>query len=258
MYYNKHILEAINRGVNIALDDFDFNDENKVNMTKPIIDNKKNVVLDKITLTVDMGLPSGTRWCMYNLGVDPNNLEKNSAWLGEHYQWAIPQIKSSYYSDNYTFDLHPYYDRKHMNPNASKYKEKHNKKYSKITGFWRVLDCHKAGYIEMDFEDDPAYVATLNKTFKYCTPTKHQFMELWRNCSERNVYNYNGIEGLAGKVFTSKRNGNEIFSPLLDIKHMKQDRYGKKVLIGHQHLMYKIFHVNIHLILNHAKIKTKK
>lgn len=41
MYYNKHILEAINRGVNIALDDFDFNDENKVNMTKPIIDNKK-------------------------------------------------------------------------------------------------------------------------------------------------------------------------------------------------------------------------
>lgn len=165
-----------------------------------------------------MGLPSGTRWCMYNLGVDPNNLEKNSAWLGEHYQWATPQIKSSYHSDNYTFDLHPYYDRKHMNPNASKYKEKHNKKYSKITGFWRVLDCHKAGYIEMDFEDDPAYVATLNKTFKYCTPTKHQFMELRRNCSERNVYNYQGIEGLAGKVFTSKRNGNEIFFPFAGYK----------------------------------------
>lgn len=221
MYYNKRILEAIKQGVNLALDDFDFNDEQNNKSKQPIIDNE-NIILDKLTLTVDLGLPSGTRWCIYNLGVDPKHLDTNEDWIGNFYQWAVPEVKQFYNSDNYPFDLHPNYDRTHMNPQASKYKNKHKEKYSKITGFWKILDRHKAGYIEMDFEDDAAYISkgvpSKSDNFQYCIPSRRQFIELWHNCSERNEYNYKGIKGLEGKVFRSKINGNEIFFPFAGYK----------------------------------------
>jgi hypothetical protein len=38
--------------------------------------------------TVDLGLPSRTLWCKYNLGVDPNQLIKPEDWYGKYYAWG--------------------------------------------------------------------------------------------------------------------------------------------------------------------------
>ena len=70
--YNK-ILEAINRGIQLALDDFD--DEEQVqNIKTKQVQNRDytNEYLDLMDDVVDLGLPSGTLWCKYNLGVVDN------------------------------------------------------------------------------------------------------------------------------------------------------------------------------------------
>jgi len=66
----KQILEAINRGIKLALDDFEddvqYSSDNKSNIidTEDVI---RNRMYDNV---VDMGLPSRTLWCKYNAGVD--------------------------------------------------------------------------------------------------------------------------------------------------------------------------------------------
>jgi hypothetical protein len=37
---------------------------------------------------VDLGLPSGTLWCKYNLGVNPNCLTNPVNWFGDYYAWG--------------------------------------------------------------------------------------------------------------------------------------------------------------------------
>ena len=37
---------------------------------------------------VDLGLPSGTLWCKYNLGVDSNQLSTPEDWYGKYYAWG--------------------------------------------------------------------------------------------------------------------------------------------------------------------------
>lgn len=73
----KQILEAINRGIQLALDDFD--DEEQVqNIKSKQIQNRDYTkeYLDLMNDVVDLGLPSGTLWCKYNLGVDINQQNK--------------------------------------------------------------------------------------------------------------------------------------------------------------------------------------
>ena len=77
----KQILEAVNRGINLALDDIEDNEpigsvsqHNDVINSEDVIKNR--IELDK--LTVDLGLPSGTRWCKYNIGVNPNSIFLNT------------------------------------------------------------------------------------------------------------------------------------------------------------------------------------
>ena len=69
----KQILEAINRGIQLALDDFD--DEDQVQNVKSKQVQNRDYTKEYLELmedAVDLGLPSGTLWCKYNLGVDPN------------------------------------------------------------------------------------------------------------------------------------------------------------------------------------------
>ena len=83
--YNK-ILEAVNRGIQLALDDF--NDEVQVqNVKSKQIQNRDYTkeYLDLLSdVVVDLGLPSGTLWCKYNLDVDPNQLSKAEDWCGNY------------------------------------------------------------------------------------------------------------------------------------------------------------------------------
>ena len=70
--YNK-ILEAVNRGIQLALDDFD--DEETVQNIKSKQVNHNDYTKEYLDLmkyeVVDLELPSGTLWCRYNLGDKP-------------------------------------------------------------------------------------------------------------------------------------------------------------------------------------------
>ena len=70
----KQILEAVNRGIQLALDDFD--DEEQVQNIKSKLNNYRDYTNEYLDLVkdeaVDLGLPSGTLWCKYNLGVNPD------------------------------------------------------------------------------------------------------------------------------------------------------------------------------------------
>ena len=102
----KQILEAVNRGIQLALDDFD--DEEQVqhvkskqvqnrDYTKEYLD-----TMDLLTIAVDLGLPSRTLWCKYNLGCDYNLLNNHpedtnaSKWYGGYYSWGETINKSNY------------------------------------------------------------------------------------------------------------------------------------------------------------------
>ena len=43
---------------------------------------------------VDLGLPSRTLWCKYNLGVDPTQLTKSEDWYGQYYAWGELEEKT--------------------------------------------------------------------------------------------------------------------------------------------------------------------
>jgi len=59
---------------------------------------------------VDLGLPSRTLWCKYNLGVNPNQLTTPEDWYGSYYAWGELEGNKTnkdgkiYFSwDNYKF-----------------------------------------------------------------------------------------------------------------------------------------------------------
>ena len=37
---------------------------------------------------IDLGLPSRTLWCRYNLGVNPTKLLTPEDWYGDYYAWG--------------------------------------------------------------------------------------------------------------------------------------------------------------------------
>ena len=79
----KQILEAVNRGIQLALDDFE--DDEVQNIKSKQIQNRDYTkeYLDLMEEVVDLGLPSGTLWSKYNLGVNPNQLSIASNWYGK-------------------------------------------------------------------------------------------------------------------------------------------------------------------------------
>ena len=197
--YNK-ILEAINRGINLALDDFD--DEEQVQNVKSKQVQNRDYTKEYLDLmndeVVDLGLPSGTLWCKYNLGVVPNQLSKAEDWYGDYYAWGeLEPNKKEYNWDNYKF-IHT--------DGLSKYNKKDN-------------------LTELLPEDDAAYQNKKFYNFKFYIPTKEQCEELLKYTNNYNVNNYNpnktihnpkddgGIQGLNGRVFEGK-NGNQMFIPI--------------------------------------------
>jgi len=131
--------------------------------------------------TVDLGLPSETLWCEYNLGAIPSNNHKD--WYGDYYAWGetepIQGVKSNY--DTYKF-------------------VKNNKfiKYNHID--------NKA---TLDKEDDAAY----QNYHKFRIPEQKHCIELLCNTTHKFIKNYKGINDLNGVLFTSKHNGSTLFFP---------------------------------------------
>ena len=205
--YNK-ILEAVNRGIQLALDDFD--DEDQVQNVKSKQVNHRDYTkeyLDLLNEAVDLGLPSGTLWCKYNLGVNPNQLSKAEDWYGDYYAWGeLEPNKTNPYWDNYKFGN---YNKLTKYCNNSKYG---------LNGFTDNL-------IQLLPEDDAAYQFKKCNNFKFHIPTKEQCEELLKYTNNYNVNNYNpnktihnheddgGILGLNGRIFEGK-NRNQMFIPI--------------------------------------------
>jgi len=95
--YNK-ILESINRGIKFALDDFDDEEfQGQINSKVKYQDGTKEW-LDLMEEVVDLGLPSGTLWCKYNLGAS------QPYEYGDYYAWGeiTPNKHLVQLSDGYT------------------------------------------------------------------------------------------------------------------------------------------------------------
>ena len=212
--YNK-ILEAINRGIQLALDDFD--DEEQVQNIKSKQINHRDYTKEYLDLlkyeVVDLGLPSGTLWCRYNLGVDQNQLSKAKDWYGSYY--AFGELKGN-----------------KTNKNGKIYfgwiNYKFGNKYNRLIKYCSNPEYGLNGFTDnltkLIPEDDAAYQTKNFYNFKFHIPTKEQCEELIKYTKNYWVKNYDpnklvhnpeddeGIQGLNGRVFEGK-NGNQMFIP---------------------------------------------
>ena len=208
----KQILEAVNRGIQLALDDFD--DEQVQNIKSKQVQNRDYTkeYLDLMKDVVDLGLPSGTLWCKYNLDVNPNQLTKAEDWYGKYYAWG------------------------ELKPNKTKKKEiyfdwsnyKYGKDFNKLTKYCNDslygLKWFKDNLTKLLPEDDVAYQFKKCHNFKFHIPTEKQYEELidytknyWIKNYDPNKIKHNpeddkGIQGLNVRVFTGF-NGNTLFIP---------------------------------------------
>ena len=219
----KQILEAINRGIQFALDDFD---PEEVELSKPKQETitKEDSLYQNLKLreyVVDLGLPSGTLWCKYNLGCDYDLLNnhpkqaKPEDWYGGYYAWGeiIPN--------------------KHLIPKCNGEQKKYegytwgNYKYSSLDVEGAINKyCSNKNYGYKNFtdnltqllpEDDAAYQNMHIGNFKFHMPTKKQFEELLEYTTSISVTNYCINDGLTitdlpGRLFIG-RNGNKLFFP---------------------------------------------
>ena len=224
--YNK-ILEAVNRGIQLALDDFD--DDGVQNIKSKQTQNRDYTkeYLDLMNEVVDLGLPSGTLWCKYNLGVDPNQLSKAKGWYGKYYAWGELEANKTNKDNKIHFNWVNYkYSGKY--PYLAKMTKYCNKKEN---GVKRINNNENYPYTQFADnltqllpEDDAAYQNKKLHNYKFHIPTKEQCEELINYTNNYWVKNYGpnktihnlesnrGIQGLNGRIFEGK-NGNQLFIP---------------------------------------------
>ena len=211
--YNK-ILEAVNRGIQLALDDFDDEEQVQNIKSKQILNRDyTKEYLDLMNEVVDLGLPSGTLWCKYNLDVNPNQLSKAKDWYGKYYAWGELEPNKTNEDGKIYFDWTNY---------------KFGNDYNKLTKYCSNFDFGLKHFtdtlIQLLSEDDVAYQNKKLHNFKFHIPSKEQCEELidytnnyWvdnydPNKIKHNPKNDKGIKGLNGMVFEGK-NGNQMFIP---------------------------------------------
>ena len=209
----KQILEAINRGIKFALDDFEDEElQGQINSKVKHQDGTKEW-LDLMNEVVDLDLPSGTLWCKYNLGVDSNQLSTPEDWYGDYYAWGELKPNKTNKDGEIYFDWPNY---------------KYGKNYNKLTKYCNNpefgLDGFTDNLTELLPEDDAAYQTKKFHNFKFCIPTEEQCEELIKYTKNYWVNNYDpnktihtpeddgGIQGLNGRVFVGK-NANQMFIP---------------------------------------------
>ena len=191
--YNK-ILEAINRGINLALDDFD-NEEQVQHIKSKQVQNRDYTkeYLDTIEQFVDLGLPSGNLWCKYNLNAPVSKMKDISHaervdYIGGFYAWG--EIEERF--NNFTQQAYKF--------NYSEFNSNN-----------------------LPLQNDAAYVSN-NYPFKIYMPSYDDYNELKNNTTLEFKENYSGIEGLSGIIYKSNVNNNEIFIPNISYKQSDFNR----------------------------------
>ena len=185
--YNK-ILEAVNRGIKFALDDFEEQDDLQGQSNSKVSHvHGTNEWLDAMEQFIDLGLPSGNLWCKYNLGASVSKMKDISHaervdYIGGFYAWG--EIEERF--NNFTRQAYKF--------NYSEFNSKN-----------------------LSLQNDAAYVSN-NYPFKIYMPSYDDYNELKNNTTLDFKENYNGVEGLNGIVYKSNINDNEIFIPNISYK----------------------------------------
>ena len=216
----KQILEAINKGIQLALDDFDDEDQVQNNIKSKQVQNRDYTkeYLDLMNDVVDLELPSKTLWCKYNLGVNPNQLIIPKDWYGNYYAWAELEPNKTDKDGTIYFEWSNY-KYGNLSNKSTKYRLT---KYCSDPDYG--LKHFKDNLTQLQPEDDAAYQNKKLHNFKFHIPTKEQCEELIKYTNNYRVNNYDpnktihnpkdddGIKGLNGRIFEGK-NGNQIFIP---------------------------------------------
>ena len=210
--YNK-ILEAVNRGIKFALDDFDDQEEiqGQTNSKVSHVHGTKEYI-DLLRDTVDFNLPSGNLWYKCNLGAS-NPTESATwphEWFGNYYAWGETETKDNYSMSKYKFAQVTYI-------NQYKKTEKVIMKYTKYCNF--NLDGYN-GYTDnltqLEPEDDAAHVKLGQN---YYIPTTDDFKELFKYTTQEYKRNYCKIKDLNGVLFTSiNDNSKTMFVPCAGLR----------------------------------------
>ena len=216
----KQILEAVNRGIQLALDDFDDEEQVQNNIKSKQVQNRDYTkeYLNLMNDVVDFDLPSKTLWCKYNLGVNPNQLIIPEDWYGDYYAWGELEPNKTDNDGTICFEWSNY---------------KYGNLSNKSTKYRLTKYCSDPDYglkhftdnlIQLVPEDDAAYQNKKLHNFKFHIPTEEQCKELikytnnyWINNYDLNKLKHNpeddrGIKGLNGYIFEGK-NGNQMFIP---------------------------------------------
>ncbi len=131
---------------------------------------------------VDLGLASGRLWATYNVGASAPTE------YGDLFAWGETVPKTSFSYNNY----------KWAKSETSYTKYCTNSYYGTVDYLYVLVE-----------EDDAAYA---NWGIGWRMPTTEEQVELVNGCNWESVKNYNG-SGIAGRLGTSKTNGNTIFFP---------------------------------------------
>ena len=229
---NNKILEAVNRGIKFALDDYEDNNIQGQTNSKVKYQGGMNEYIDLMNDVVDLGLPSGTLWCKYNLGVDINNITSSNQLIGDYYAWG--EIEPNKLNNGlYNFSWYNYKLARGAGNQLKKY-------LNGNTDFAAKKDLHyytlKPGesiqyndnLVQLEPEDDAAYQNKKLHNYKFHIPTKEQFEELINYTSTtENIYahinngklefsdyiTYDNKYNIYGILLTSKINGNQLFFP---------------------------------------------
>ena len=212
-HFNNQILEAINKGLKLALDDYqDIEDNNSIYQSNDIIDTedeyKKYFILQNF---VDLGLPSGTLWAKYNLGVSLKSKNPNKSLIGGYFAWGELKPKKEFTIKRYKF--------------GDDVIEAGSTKYNREDELSQLLQ-----------EDD--VVTQIYKDPRYHMPTLEQAQELIENTKvfcirKNNPFQYDYMPNYKidgdyneGWLLMSKINGECIFFPhtgIYDGRLMRKD-----------------------------------
>ena len=203
-YYQQPLMEKMHN-LALALDDLEDNEKIDTTSLKDIIDSN-DVIENRLQLekyTVDLGLPSGTLWCKFNMGCDPRfNYDRykheycdgKGDWYGFHYAWG----ELIGYKDQYVWKTYKYC--------------KQSVYYEDLFNMTKYL--HNQDGLKRLLPEDDVVLQKLNiHNFKFYIPTKDQVDELIDNTTQEWKSNYLGYEGLNGMIFKSNFNDNFIFLP---------------------------------------------
>ena len=150
---------------------------------------------------IDLDLPSGIKWCEYNLGVDPSDVSTKEKWEGYLFAWGETKVK-----DRYNHSTYKYCEISQDNPSA----------YA-IAVWTKYNNSDRKTVLE---DSDNVVKESLGE--KYDMPTSVDWNELIQNTNVEAVSNYNGINGLDGYKFVSKTDSSKfIFIETEDTAYAK-------------------------------------